>query len=140
MKQNRAESNPRLIHERADTQGSLSPSKMSPLSLTVAKNKRTGFRLRVRKKIATLRTICDDPEVLELDKLSTALDRLMEAWRMYENSNLEVLGIVLEDEVEDEQATFSEMEENYNAAINKAKKIIKGEFGADDEDRDSQYS
>ena len=37
--------------------------------------------------------------------------------------------------MEDEQATFSEMEENYKAAINEAKKIIKGEFGAYDEDR-----
>ena len=40
--------------------------------------------------------------------------------------------------MEDEQATFSEMEENYKAAIDEAKKIIKGEFGADEEDRDLQ--
>ena len=44
----------------------------------------------------------------------------------------------MEDEVEDEQATFNEMEENYEAAIDEAKKIIKGKFGADEEDRDLQ--
>ena len=38
--------------------------------------------------------------------------------------------------MEDEQATFSEIEENYEAAIDKAKKIIKGDFEADDK-RDS---
>ena len=35
----------------------------------------------------------------------------------------------MEDEVEVEQATFNEMEENYKAAIDEAKKIIKGKFG-----------
>ena len=59
--------------------------------LTVAKNKRTDFLLRVRKKIATLKAFCDNPEVLELDKLSTASDRLEEAWRTYESSQLDVL-------------------------------------------------
>ena len=92
---------------------------MAPPPLTVAKNKRTGFLLRARKKIATLKAICDNPEVLELDKLPRASDRLEEAWRTYESSQYEV---------GDEQVTFIEIEETYEAAIDDAKKIIKGKL------------
>ena len=67
---------------------------MAPLPLNVAKNKRTGFLKGVRRKIANLKAICDDPEVLELDKLSTASERLVEAWKKYKNSPQEVLGLV----------------------------------------------
>ena len=91
---------------------------MAPLPLTVAKNKRTGFLPRVRRKIVNLKAICDDPEVLELDKLSTALERLVEAWRKYENSQQDVLGLVAEDKFVNEQFTFTEMEEIYEA-VNK---------------------
>ena len=83
--------------------------------VTVAKNKRTGFLLRVRKKIATLKAICDDREVLKLDKLSTSSDRMKEAWRTYESSQLDVLGLLAEYEVEDEQVTFTKMKESYEA-------------------------
>ena len=78
---------------------------MAPLN--VAKNKRTGFLTGVRRKIASLKAICEDPEIQELDRLSTATERLVEAWKKYENSHQEVLGLVTEDEVEDEQATFN---------------------------------
>ena len=45
---------------------------------------------------------CDPPGHLqELDRLSTATERLVEAWKKYENSHQEVLGLVTEDEVED---------------------------------------
>ena len=53
---------------------------MAPPPLTVPKNKRAGFLLRARKKIATHKAICDSPEVLEPDRLSTASDRLEKAW------------------------------------------------------------
>ena len=65
-----------------------------------------------------------------------ATERLAEAWQKYESSQQDSLGLVAEDEVVDEQVTFTEMEEIYEAAIDEANKIIKGEFGADDEDRD----
>ena len=55
----------------------------------------------------------------------------------YENNNLEVLGLIPEGEVQIEQAAFNDMEENYEAAINEAKRIIKGKVEAEDE-RDSQ--
>ena len=63
---------------------------MDPLPLNVAKNKRTGFLTGVRRKIANLRAICDNPEVLELDKLSTASERLAEAWQKYKSSQQDV--------------------------------------------------
>ena len=102
------------------------PSIMEPLSLNAAKNRRTGFLTGLRKRLANIKVIFDDPESLELDKLSTASDRLEEAWMKYENINLEVLGLILEDEVENEKATFNDMEENYEAAIDEARRIIKG--------------
>ena len=86
---------------------------MAPLPLTVAKNKRTGFLTGLKKKIPTLNAICKDPEIQELDRLSTASERLVEAWKNYENSHQEVLNLVTEDEVENEQATFNDAEENY---------------------------
>ena len=74
---------------------------MAPLPLTVAKNKRTGFLTGVKKKIATLKAICEDPpETQELDRLSTATERLVEAWKKYEISHQDVLGLETEDEVE----------------------------------------
>ena len=92
---------------------------MAPLPLNVAKNRQLGYLLRVRKKIANLKAICD-PEVLELDKLSTAPERLVEAWQKYESSYQDVLGLVAEDEVVNEHVTFTEMEEAYEAAIDEA--------------------
>ena len=106
---------------------------MAPLPLNVAKNKQTGFLTGLRRKLANVKAICNGPEDLELDKLSTASDRLEEAWRKYENSQQGVLGLVLEDEVEDEQATFNKMKEIYEAAIDEAKRIIKCKFEAEDE-------
>ena len=88
---------------------------MAPLPLTVAKNMHTHFLLRVRRKIATLKAFGKDPEILELDRLSTATGRLEEAWRRYENSQQDVLNLVAEDKVEGEQVTFIEMKEIYEA-------------------------
>ena len=70
---------------------------MEPLSLSAAKNMRTGFLTGLRKRLANIKDIFDDPENLELEKLSKALDRLDEAWMKYENNNMEVLGLILED-------------------------------------------
>ena len=94
---------------------------MAPLPLNVAKNKRTGLR----RKLANVRAICNDPEDLELNKLSTASIELAETWQKYEDSQQDVLGRVTEDEVEDEQVTFIEMEEIYESAINEVNRIIK---------------
>ena len=110
---------------------------MAPLPLNAAKSKRTGFRTGVRRKIGKLKAICD-PEVLELDKLSAASERLAEAWQKYKSSHQDGLGLVAEDEVFDEQVTFTEMEEAYEAATVEAKKIIKGERRADDVGRAPQ--
>ena len=77
------------------------PSTMAPLLLTVAKSKRTGFLTGVRRKIVNLKAICDDPEALELDKLSTASERLAEAWQKYESRQQNVLGLIAEDKVGD---------------------------------------
>ena len=108
---------------------------MAPLPLTVAKNKRTGFLTSVKKKIVTLKAIGEDPEILELDRLSTATGRLVEEWKKYENSHQEVLSLVMKDEVEDEQATFSDAEDNYEAAINEVNKLLKSKFRPVDDDR-----
>ena len=64
---------------------------MAPLPLTVAKNKRSGF---LKKKITTLKAICEDPDIQELDRLSTATERLVEALKKYKSSHQEVLGLV----------------------------------------------
>ena len=72
-----------------------------------------------------------------------ASDRLEEAWMKYEDNNMKVIGLVLEDKVEDEQATFNKMEENYEAAIDEGKRIIKGRVEAEDEhdlQPEQQYS
>ena len=106
---------------------------MDPLPLNAVKNKQTSILTGLRRKVANVKTICDDPEVLQLDKLSTASDRLEKAWRKYEKSQQEVLGFFLEDEVANEQITFTEKEESYEAAIDKAKKIIRVELKAEDE-------
>ena len=106
---------------------------MDPLLLNAAKNRRTGFLTGLRRRVVNVKTICNNPEALELDKLSTASDRLEEAWRKYENSQQEVLSLVLEDEVEEEQDNFTEMDKSYKDAINKAKTIIKGKSEAEDE-------
>ena len=71
--------------------------------------------------------ICDDPEVLELDTLSTASDRLEEAWRKYESSQLDVLSLLAEYVVGDEQITFTEMKEFYEAVKEEAAPTVKGE-------------
>ena len=59
---------------------------MAPLPLNTANKQRTGFLTGLRRKLASVKAICDGPEDLELDKLSTASDRLEEVWRKYENS------------------------------------------------------
>ena len=51
--------------------------------------------------------------------------RLTEAPR-HENSQQDVLGLVTEDKVLNEQATFTEMEETYEGIIDKANAIISG--------------
>ena len=101
---------------------------MDPLPLNVAKNRQTGFLTRLRRKITNVKAVSAGPGDLELDKLSTAWDILEEALRNYENSQQEVLGLVLEDEVEGKQVTSIEMA--IEAAIDKAMKIIRGEFEA----------
>ena len=108
---------------------------MTPLKLTAAKNKRTGFLLRVRRKVATLKAICNDPG--RQNKLAIATTRLAESWQEYENSQQDVLGLVTEDELGSEQVTFIEMEDTYEAAIDEANGIIKGKLRAE-EGRDSQ--
>ena len=54
---------------------------MAPLPLNLAKNKRTGFLTGLRRKLANVKAICNDPEDLELNKLSTALYGLAETWQ-----------------------------------------------------------
>ena len=88
--------------------------------LTVAKNRRTGYLLGVKKRIASLKLVCNDPERQEQGRLSTATARQAEAWQKYECSQQDVLGLVAEDEVVDEQVTFSGMGEAYEAAIDEA--------------------
>ena len=82
------------------------PSTMAPPPLNVAKNKRTNLLRRLRRKIAKVKDICDVSDVLDLDKLSTALEALAEAWQKYENSHPDVLVLLAEDKVSNEQATF----------------------------------
>ena len=77
--------------------------------------------------------------VLELDKWSTASERLAEAWQKYESSHQDVLGMVAEDKVAEEQVYFTKMEEAYEAAINDARKIIDGEHRAGDISRTPQH-
>ena len=64
---------------------------MAPLLLTVAKNKWIGYLLGVKKKIMSLKEICDDPEKQEQVRLSTATARLAEAWQKYKISQQDVL-------------------------------------------------
>ena len=116
---------------------------MKPLLLNDAKNRGTGFLTGLRKRLTNIKDIFDDPENLELDKLATASDRLEEAWMKHENNNLEVLGLILENKVENEQAAFNNMQENYEPAIDEARRIIKGKVKAEDErihSRNEQYS
>ena len=54
-----------------------------------------------------------------------ATTRLAETWQKYEDSHYDILGLVTKDEVEDELAIFFELEEFYEAAIDKANKISK---------------
>ena len=98
---------------------------MAPLPLNVAKNKRTSVLTELRKKLANVMAICNDPENLELNKLSTALNGLAETWQKYEESQQDVLGHVIEDEVDDEQVTFIEMEDIYKSAIDEINRITK---------------
>ena len=96
---------------------------MASLPLAIAK-KRFGCLLGVNRKITALRDICDDPEKQEQDRGSTATARLEEAWNKYEDRQRDILGLTAETEVEDEQATFNEMEEIYKAVIDGPKKVI----------------
>ena len=52
---------------------------MAPL-LTVAKNRQTHFLLRFRKKVATLKAICNNPDKQEQERLSMTTTRLAETW------------------------------------------------------------
>ena len=88
-----------------------------------------------RRRIATLRTVCEDQEKQKQDELSTASTRVEEAWKKYENRQRDILGLTADTEDEDEQAIFNEMKEIYEAAIDGAKKILKkaaAEKAADD--------
>ena len=84
---------------------------MAPLTLTAAKNKQTDFLFRVRRKITTLKVICNDPEKQEQGSLARATARLAETWQEYDSSQQDVLGLVTENKVEAEQVTFIEMED-----------------------------
>ena len=90
---------------------------MATLTLSAAKNRRTGFLLRVRRKVTTLKAICNDPEKQGQCRLLRATARLAETWQEYKNSKQDVLGFVNKDEVENEQVTFLEMEDSYECAI-----------------------
>ena len=98
---------------------------MASLLLTIAKSKQTDFLKTIREVVATLKAICNDPEKQEQDRLSTATSKLAEKWQKYEDSQYNVLGLVTKDEVEVELAIFFELEEIYEAAIDKANKISK---------------
>ena len=84
---------------------------MAPLKLTATKNKQTDFLLRVRRKVTTLKVICNDPEKQEQGRLARATTRLAETWQEYDNSQQDVLGLITEKEVEAKQVTFIEMED-----------------------------
>ena len=101
---------------------------MANLTLPAAKNRQTGFLLRVRRKIATLKDICNDPEKQGQDRLPRSTARLAETWQEYENSQQNVLVLVTEDKVENKPVTYLEMEDSYEAAIDEAKKITKGKL------------
>ena len=93
--------------------------------LTAAKNRQTGFLLRIRRKVATLKVICNDPEKQGHDRLCGATAGLAETWQKYESSQQDVLGLVTKDEVDSKQAAYLKMQDSYEAAIDEAKKIIK---------------
>ena len=99
---------------------------MAPLALTVAKNRQIVYLLGVRKKIASLKEICGDPE--KQGRLSTTTARLAEAWRKYDSTQQDVVSLVAEDNVVYEQVIFNKMEENYEAAMDEANEIIKVEL------------
>ena len=84
---------------------------MAPLTLTIAKNRRIGYLLDVKKRIEFLKKVCDDSERQDQGWLATATARLARVWQRYECSQQDVLGFVAEDEVVDEQVTFTEMGE-----------------------------
>ena len=65
--------------------------------------------------------ICNDLEGEMKNKMPMAVTALEEAWWKYQ----EVLCLILEDEVMDEHKVFIEMEEAYEATIDKAHRIIK---------------
>ena len=102
---------------------------MTPTKLTAARSRRTGFWLRVRRKVPTLKAIGNNPG--EHGRRVSATTRLAESWQEYKKSQQDVLGLITENEVEDEQVTFIEMEETYEAAIDEAKGKLKAEEGRD---------
>ena len=61
-------------------------SKAVKSSLIYFRRQVTGFLTRVRRKIVSLKEICDDPEKQEQDRLSSATTRLAGAWQEYANS------------------------------------------------------
>ena len=64
---------------------------MTLLPLTFAKSKQAGFLTEVKKQVATLKAICNDPEKQERDRRSKATTRLAETWQKYEDSQYDVL-------------------------------------------------
>ena len=98
---------------------------MASLPLTITKCKGFGCLLGVNRKITALRDICDDPEKQEQDRVSTATAILEEAWRKYDEGQQDILGLTAEDHVGDELVIFLEMEDIYEAAIDRANKISK---------------
>ena len=101
------------------------PTAMAPPPLDIAKNKWTSFLIRLRRKLANVKAICNVPEALELDRLSTTSERLADAWQKYKISQMDVLGFVAEDKLVDEQVTFIKMEETSEATIEEANEIIR---------------
>ena len=98
---------------------------MASLQLTIAKNERFGCLLGVNRKITALKDICNDPEKQEQDRVSTATARLEEAWKKYDESQQDVLGLVSEDQVGNELVIFVKLEEIYEAAVDETNKIRK---------------
>ena len=112
---------------------------MALLSLIAAKNRRLGCRRGVNRRITYLKAVCGS-DVLDPHRQSIALERLVKAWLAYENSHQDVLGMVVEYKVENEQVAFLEMEGAYEAAIDNAKKTIRGKHRTAQPERTAQLT
>ena len=69
---------------------------MDPLTLTAAKNKQTNLLLILRRKVLTLKVICNEPEKQKQGRLARTAARLALTWQDYENSQLVVIGLIAE--------------------------------------------